>query len=241
MGICTSRRLVFLEWKITKIVSDYAISGRVLFQNLAQSCSLVLVTWLVMFLCLFQHADCKNDIQFWTSNSWRELSSHALAKIDVSVTSFCLIEETLHSCKQWQSSPLRVQCGQWSCSATAMKRGELGMQMLALGTRITISNSGTLCWYNCLHSCTIDWRSDLGWKVILKKNKIKCWFIFNCDPFPSLIHGEAANSCTSAAELSGRVLLMLFQMSKDCLVQPWSEEITEGGNLAQSVPERISV
>lgn len=62
VGICTSRRLVFLEWKITKIVSGYAISGRVLLQNLAQSCSFALVTWLVMFLCLFQHADCKNDI-----------------------------------------------------------------------------------------------------------------------------------------------------------------------------------
>lgn len=62
VGICTSRRLVFLEWKITKIVSGYAISGRVLFQNLAQSCSFVLVIWLVMFLCLFQHADCKTDI-----------------------------------------------------------------------------------------------------------------------------------------------------------------------------------
>lgn len=44
VGICTSRRLVFLEWKITKIVSGYAISGRVLLQNLAQSCSFALVT-----------------------------------------------------------------------------------------------------------------------------------------------------------------------------------------------------
>lgn len=103
------------------------------------------------------------------------------------------------------------------------------MQTLALGTRITISNSGTLCWYNCLYSCTIDWGSDLGWKVILRKNKTKCWFIFNCDQFPNLIHGETANSCTSTAELSGRVLLMLVQLSKDCLVYPWSEEITEEG------------
>lgn len=62
VGICRSRRLVFLEWKITEIVSGYAISGRVLLQNLAQSCSFSLVTWLVMFLCLFQHAGCKNDI-----------------------------------------------------------------------------------------------------------------------------------------------------------------------------------
>lgn len=62
MGICTSRRLEFSEWKITKLVNGYAISRRVLFQNLAQSCSFASVILLVMYLYLFQHAGCKNDI-----------------------------------------------------------------------------------------------------------------------------------------------------------------------------------
>jgi len=52
--ICTSRRLgsgLFLFWmKITKIDDSYAISGRVLLQKLAQSCSFASVTLLVIFL-----------------------------------------------------------------------------------------------------------------------------------------------------------------------------------------------